>query len=469
MHLGNLRSALYTWLFARKHKGTFILRIEDTDQARYVEGAVDVIYRTLRGIGMDWDEGPDVGGPCGPYVQSERKDLYLPYAKQLVEAGRAYYCFCAHEELDARRAKAEAEGVVAWKYDKHCLRLSHEEVAAKLAAGESYVIRQDVPTTGEASFDDAIYGHITAPCTELDDMILVKSDGMPTYNFANVIDDHTMGITHVMRGNEYLSSTPKYNLLYEAFGFPKPVYIHMTPIMRDASHKLSKRDGDAYFEDYVKKGYLPEAILNYVALLGWNPGDDREFFTLQELIEAFDVSGMSKSPAIFDPQKLTWMNAEYIRKLSPESFAAHAKPYLRVESGEWRVELLTAILQPRVEYFSQIPAMIDFLFELPDYDIELFTNKKSKTNPEISAEVLAFVIPALENLDDWTVTAIHDLLIGMALEREMKNGTLLWPVRIALAGKPVTPGGAAEIAFLLGREESLLRLHFGLRKLMHNA
>jgi len=458
MHLGNLRSALYTWLFARKHKGVFILRIEDTDQSRYVEGAVDVIYRTLRGIGMDWDEGPDVGGAFGPYVQSERKSLYLPYAQQLVAAGKAYYCFCTHEELNDRRAAAEADGNAAWKYDKHCLNLTQEEVQARLDAGQAYVIRQDVPLSGEAGFDDVLYGHIRVDCRELDDMILVKSDGMPTYNFANVVDDHTMGITHVMRGNEYLSSTPKYNLLYEAFGWDKPVYIHMTPIMRDATHKLSKRDGDAYFEDYVAKGYLPEAIVNYVALLGWNPGDDREFFTLPELIDAFDVSGMSKSPAIFDPQKLTWMNAEYIRKLSQADFVRHARPYLSVESGEWRVELLASILQPRVEYFSQIPDMIDFLSELPDYDIELFTNKKSKTNPEISAQVLGFVLPALENLSDWSVTAIHDLLIGMALEREMKNGTLLWPVRIALAGKPVTPGGAAEIAFLLGRDESLKRL-----------
>ena len=288
MHLGNLRSALYTYLYAKHNGGRFILRIEDTDQARYVPGAVDVIYNTLRGIGIRWDEGPDIGGEYGPYVQSERKDLYLPYAKQLVEAGKAYYCFCTKDELDERRAESEKKGEV-WKYDKHCLNLPKEEVERRIAAGEPYVIRQNVPESGEASFDDIIYGHISVDCSELDDMILIKADGMPTYNFANVIDDHTMGITHVMRGNEYLASTPKYNLLYEAFGWEKPVYIHMTPIMRDAQHKLSKRDGDAYYEDYISKGYLSEAIVNYVALLGWNPGDEREFFTLEELTKAFSV------------------------------------------------------------------------------------------------------------------------------------------------------------------------------------
>ena len=463
MHLGNLRSALYTFLFARKHKGSFILRIEDTDQSRYVEGAVDVVYRTLSGIGMNWDEGPDVGGGYGPYVQSERKSLYLPYAQQLVKAGKAYYCFCTHEELDERRSRAEDEGQAAWKYDKHCKDLLPEEIDALLAAGMPYVIRQDVPLSGEASFDDVLYGHIAVDCRELDDMILVKSDGMPTYNFANVVDDHTMGITHVMRGNEYLSSTPKYNLLYEAFGWEKPVYIHMTPIMRDAQHKLSKRDGDAYFEDYVAKGYLPEAIVNYVSLLGWNPGDEREFFTLAELCETFDVSGMSKSPAIFDAQKLTWMNAAYIRKLPVEDFAARARPHWGSFSPQGEA-VLTAILQPRVEYFTQIPEMIDFLGALPDYDAELFTNKKSKTDAAVSAQVLDFVLPALENLADWSVPAIHDLLIGMAAERGMKNGTLLWPVRISLAGKTVTPGGAAEIAFLLGKDEALRRLRLGREK-----
>ena len=464
MHLGNLRSALYTYLYAKRHGGSFILRIEDTDQSRYVEGAVDVIYNTLRDIGMQWDEGPDVGGDYGPYVQSQRKDMYLPYAKQLVEAGKAYYCFCTKEELDSRRRAAEAEGAV-WKYDKHCASLSREEVQRRLAAGEPYVIRQNVPTAGEASFDDVIYGHIAVDCAELDDMILIKADGMPTYNFANVVDDHTMGITHVMRGNEYLASTPKYNLLYEAFGWEKPVYIHMTPIMRDAQHKLSKRDGDAYYEDYLSKGYLREAIVNYVALLGWNPGDEREFFTLEELTGVFDVDGMSKSPAIFDPVKLTWMNAEYVRRLSPEDFTAHAAPYY-AQAGVASMDrdLLCRILQPRVEVFTQIPEMVDFLAKLPEYDAALFTNKKSKTNPEIAAQVLDLAILALAALPAWTEEAVHDALLGLAQAQGMKNGTLLWPVRIALAGKAVTPGGAIEIAVLLGRDESLKRLKAGRAK-----
>ena len=465
MHLGNLRSALYTYLYAKKHNGTFILRIEDTDQSRYVEGAVDVIYNTLRDIGMQWDEGPDVGGDYGPYVQSARKSMYLPYAEQLVKAGKAYYCFCTNEELDARREKASAQGEV-WKYDKHCLHLSPEEVQKRIAAGEPYVIRQNVPLTGEASFDDVLYGHISVDCAELDDMVLIKADGMPTYNFANVIDDHTMAISHVMRGNEYLSSTPKYNLLYEAFGWEKPVYIHMTPIMRDASHKLSKRDGDAYFEDYLKKGYLKEAIVNYVSLLGWNPGDEREFFTLDELKQAFDVTGMSKSPAIFDVNKLTWMNAEYVRRLSPEEFTRHALPYYaQAGVAQMDKDILCRILQPRTEIFSQIPDVVDFLAALPEYDAELFTNKKSKTDSAVAAEVLDFVIPALTALPEWTEAALHETLLGMAESRGMKNGTLLWPVRISLAGKLVTPGGAIEIAALLGREESLRRLNLGRSKL----
>jgi glutamyl-tRNA synthetase len=465
MHLGNLRSALYTYLYAKKHAGKFILRIEDTDQSRYVEGAVDVVYNTLRDIGMQWDEGPDVGGDYGPYIQSERKSMYLPYAEQLVKSGKAYYCFCTNEELDERREKASAQGEV-WKYDKHCLHLSPDEVQKRIAVGEPYVIRQNVPLTGEASFDDVLYGHITVDCAELDDMVLIKADGMPTYNFANVIDDHTMAITHVMRGNEYLSSTPKYNLLYEALGWEKPVYIHMTPIMRDASHKLSKRDGDAYFEDYLKKGYLKEAIVNYVSLLGWNPGDEREFFTLDELKEAFDVTGMSKSPAIFDVNKLTWMNAEYVRKLSPEEFTRHALPYYE-QAGVAHMDhdILCRILQPRTEIFSQIPDVVDFLAQLPEYDAELFTNKKSKTDSVVSAEVLDFVIPVLAALPEWTETALHETLLGMAEARGMKNGTLLWPVRISLAGKVVTPGGAIEIAALLGREESFRRLNFGRSKI----
>ena len=465
MHLGNLRSALYTYLFAKANGGKFILRIEDTDQSRYVPGAVDVIYRTLKSIGMQWDEGPDIGGDFGPYVQSERKNMYLPYAEQLVKAGKAYYCFCTEEELAARREEAAKRGET-FKYDKHCLHLSPEEVQRRIAAGEPYVIRQNVPEHGEASFDDVLYGHIAVDCADLDDMILIKADGMPTYNFANVIDDHTMGITHVMRGNEYLSSTPKYNLLYEAFGWEKPVYIHMTPIMRDATHKLSKRDGDAYFEDYINKGYLKEAIVNYVALLGWNPGDEREFFTMDELIQAFSVDGMSKSPAIFDVNKLTWMNAEYVRRLTPEQFTEYALPYYeKAGVSAEHADLLARILQQRTEVFTQIPEMLDFIPKLPDYDAELFTNKKSKTNPEIAKHVLEIAIEALDALPAWEEQPIHDTLLGLAEKEGMKNGTMLWPVRIALAGKQVTPGGAIEIAILLGREESMRRLHVGLDKL----
>lgn len=466
MHLGGMRTALYTYLFTRKYGGKFVLRIEDTDQARYVEGATEVIYRTLRDIGLTWDEGPDVGGAYGPYIQSARKDMYLPYAKQLVDAGKAYYCFCTNEALEARRAAAAERGET-FKYDKHCLNIPREEAERRIAAGEPYVIRQNVPASGEASFDDVIFGHIAVDCAELDDMVLIKADGMPTYNFANVIDDHTMGITHVMRGSEYLSSTPKYNLLYEAFGWEKPVYIHLTNIMRDATHKLSKRTGDAYYEDYIAKGYLMEAIRNYVALLGWNPGDEREFFTMDELIEAFSLEGLSKSPAIFDVNKLTWMNAEYIRRLSGEAFTQHALPYYE-KAGVAHMDraVLARILQPRTETFAQIPEMVDFLARLDaDYSVELFTNKKSKTNPDVARDVLCAVLPALSALPDWTEEAIHGLLIGMAAERGLKNGTLLWPVRIALAGKQVTPGGAIEIAVLLGREEALRRLALGLTKL----
>ena len=467
MHLGGMRTALYTYLFTRKNHGKFILRIEDTDQARYVEGATDVIYRTLKDIGLVWDEGPDVGGDYGPYIQSERKGMYLPYAQQLVRDGKAYYCFCTKEELDKRRAEAEAKGET-FKYDKHCLNMPREEVERRLAAGEPYVIRQNVPTQGEASFDDIIFGHIAVDCSELDDMILIKADGMPTYNFANVIDDHTMGITHVMRGSEYLSSTPKYNLLYDAFGWEKPVYIHLTNIMRDAQHKLSKRTGDAYYEDYIAKGYLKDAILNYIGLLGWNPGDDREFFTLDELIEAFSLEGLSKSPAIFDVNKLTWMNAEYIRRLEPNEFNRYAQPwYEKAGIDAMNKETLCRILQPRVEFFAQLPEMVDFLVKLDEeYDVAMFTNKKSKTNPEVSLGVLNMAIDALNALETWEEAAIHDTLIGLAEKNGLKNGTMLWPVRIALAGKQVTPGGAIEIAYLLGKDESLRRLELGRKKVL---
>ena len=465
MHIGNLRSALYAYLFARHNHGAFLLRIEDTDLERYVEGATEIIYRTLKDVGLNWDEGPDIGGDYGPYVQSQRKQMYLPYAEQLIERGHAYRCFCTKEELEQRREESAARGET-FRYDKHCLHLTREEIQAKLDAGVPYVIRQNVPTTGQTSFTDEIFGTITVDNDTLDDNVLIKADGMPTYNFANVIDDHTMGITHVMRGMEYLSSTPKYNLLYEAFGWEIPKYIHMTPIMKDAQHKLSKRNGDASYEDLLNKGYLKEAIVNYIALLGWNPGDEREKFSLPELVEAFTVEGMSKSPAIFDPVKLTWLNFEYIRAMAPEEFTRHAMPYYR-QAGVDRMDtaILCRILQPRTELFTQIPDMVDFLTRLPDYDPELFTNKKSKTDSQVSAHVLDLAIPVLTALPEWTESALHDALMGLAEKEGLKNGTMLWPVRIALAGKQVTPGGAMEIALLLGREESLKRLHAGRAKL----
>ncbi len=464
LHIGGLRTALYTYLFTRKNNGRFILRIEDTDRERYVDGATEAIYRSLRLAGLDWDEGPDTGGEYGPYIQSERQGMYLPYAERLVREGKAYYCFCPKEELDRRRMAVD-EG--AWKYDKHCLKMSPDEVKRRIAAGESYVIRQNVPESGEASFDDVIYGHISVDCSELDDGVLIKADGMPTYNFANVIDDHTMGITHVMRGNEYLASTPKYNLLYEAFGWEKPVYIHLTPVMKDATRKLSKRHGDPSFEDLLNMGYLKEAIVNYIALVGWNPGDNREFFTMDELIDAFSIEGLSKSPAIFDMAKLTWMNAEYTRRLDPGAFDSYAEPYYdKAGVAKMDKQILCRILQPRVERFDQIPEMVGFLAKLDEgYPLDMYTNKKSKTNPEAAKNVLDIAIPALESLDVWREREVHDVLLGLAEKNGLKNGTMLWPVRIALAGRQVTPGGAIEIAVLLGREEGLRRLKLGRARL----
>lgn len=466
MHIGNLRSALYAYLYAKKANGKFLLRIEDTDQERFVEGATDIIYATLRSVGMHWDEGPDVGGDYGPYVQSERKAMYAPYAQRLIESGHAYRCFCTKDELNVRREAAAARGET-FKYDKHCLHMTAEEIEARLSENAPYVVRQNIPLTGETTFSDMLFGDITVENSTLDDNVLIKADGMPTYNFANVIDDHLMAISHVMRGMEYLSSTPKYNLLYEALGFEIPAYIHMPPIMKDAQHKLSKRTGDASFQDLIEKGYLKEAALNYIALLGWSPGDDREMFTLSELIDAFDIGGMSKSPAIFDIQKLTWLNACYIRALSVSDFTRYALPYY-TQCGVHTLDhaLLARILMPRVEVLTQIPEMAEFLASLDaQYDIALFTNKKSKTDATLSRDVLTLALPALEALSDWSENAIHDTLLPLAAANGLKNGTLLWPVRIALAGRAVTPGGAIEIAALLGRDEALRRLKLGLEKL----
>ena len=469
MHVGNLRTALYTYLMAKHEDGTFILRIEDTDQGRYVEGAVDVIYNTLRETGLLWDEGPDIGGPVGPYVQSERMGMFKQYAEQLVAEGKAYYCFCTEERLEALHAEQRAAGEMT-HYDGCCRELPKEEVEKRLAAGEPYVIRQKIPREGVTGFDDVVYGHIEVNNSEMDDQILIKTDGMPTYNFANVVDDHLMGITHVIRGSEYLSSTPKYNLLYQAFGWDIPTYIHCPPVMKDAQNKLSKRNGDASYQDLVAKGYLTEAVLNYICLLGWSPRGEyaeQEIFSLPELVKIWSPEGISKSPAIFDIDKLTYFNATYLRAMAPEDFAKAAEPYIReaVKNPAIDVSAVAALLQARCEKLTEIPEKVDFFDQLPDYGVECFTNKKSKTNPEVSQAMLEAAIPALEGIGDWTADAVHDTLIALAEHLGVKNATLMWPVRIAAAGKLVTPGGAVEICHILGKDETLRRLRLGLDKL----
>lgn len=466
MHIGNLRTALYTYLIAKKNGGDFILRIEDTDRERYVEGAVEVIYNTLRQAGLKWDEGPDIGGDYGPYVQSERMGMFKEYALKLVENGNAYYCFCDKDRLDEVRKIQEASHIPPM-YDRHCRDLSKEEVEEKLAAGIPYVIRQKMPLEGTTTFHDEIYGDITVENSTLDDQILIKTDGMPTYNFANVVDDHTMGITHVVRGNEYLSSAPKYNLLYEAFGWEVPVYIHCAPVMKDHTTKLSKRNGDASFEDIVAKGYLPEAVVNFIALLGWAPKGEEEIFNLDELAENFDLSGISKSPAIFDPVKLKAVNAAHIKKLSPEKFLELALPYIKqsVKREDVDMNLLAAMIQSRTELFTDIPEMIDFIDALPEYDTAMYCHKKMKTNEETSLEALKAVLPVLESLDVWTEEAVHKALFDLIAKLEVKNGWLLWPVRTAVSGKQFTPGGGVELCHLLGKEETLSRIRRGIEKL----
>ncbi|MDY3027458.1 MAG: glutamate--tRNA ligase [Candidatus Faecivicinus sp.] len=466
MHLGNLRTALYTYLWARRNGGKFILRIEDTDQEREVPGAVDLIYKSLKIAGLSHDEGPDIGGPCGPYVQSERKDMYLPYARQLIESGHAYYCFCTRERLEEARAEAEKKGET-FKYDKHCLHMSREEIQRRLDAGEPYVIRQNIPTTGKAGFDDVIYGHVEVDCDTLDDNILIKADGLPTYNFANVIDDHLMGITHVMRGNEYLSSAPKYNLLYEAFGWQPPVYVHLTPVMANAQRKLSKRKGDPSFEDLLNEGYLTDAIINYLVLLGWSPRGEREFYTLKELEECFDLEGLSKSPSIFDTVKLNWFNAEYIRKLDPEKYLELATPWLNktLDPEKFDYHRLGELLQSRTEVFNQLPGMVEFLAKMPEFENDLYVNKKQKTTLDVARQALAFVKPVLESIENWTEAEIHDRVMEAIPASGMKNGQVLWPLRIAISGQLSTPGGAFEIAYLLGKEETLKRLSASMEKL----
>ena len=469
MHVGNLRTALYTYLMAKHEDGTFILRIEDTDQGRYVEGAVDVIYNTLRETGLLWDEGPDIGGPVGPYVQSERMGMFKQYAEQLVAEGKAYYCFCTEERLEALHAEQRAAGEMT-HYDGCCRELPKEEVEKRLAAGEPYVIRQKIPREGVTGFDDVVYGHIEVNNSEMDDQILIKTDGMPTYNFANVVDDHLMGITHVVRGSEYLSSAPKYDLLYQAFGWEVPTYVHCSPVMRDAHNKMSKRHGDPSYEDLKAQGYLTQAILNYVALLGWSPKGElaeQEIFSLKELVDAFELSGVSKSPAIFDIDKLTHFNALYLRSMAPEEFAQVAEPYIRqsVKNPDLNAAEIAALLQARCEKLTDIPEKVDFFDALPDYDVNLFANKKSKSTLDSSKEMLSAAIGMLANLPSWSEAMIHDSLVGLAEGLGVKNALLMWPVRIAAAGKAVTPGGAVEICHILGRDETVRRLKVGLEKL----
>lgn len=463
MHIGNLRTALYEYLIAKSQGGKFILRIEDTDQERLVEGAVDVIYNTMRMTGLQHDEGPDIGGAYGPYVQSERMGMYMGYAKELVEKGQAYYCFCTKERLESLK-ESNAEGAAFAKYDRHCLGLSEEEVQAKLDAGEPFVIRQKMPNTGTTTFSDVVYGDITVDNAELDDQILMKADGFPTYNFANVVDDHLMKITHVVRGSEYLSSTPKYNLLYQAFGWEPPVYVHLPAVMRDAHHKLSKRHGDKSFEDLVNEGYVVEAIMNYIALLGWSPSDNTEIFTLKELEQKFDMAGLSKSPSIFDIKKLTWMNSEYLKAMDFEKYYQLAEPKLKESLGDTDLDLkkIAALLQKRLETLNDIPAMVQFFKKLPVYSTELYTHKKMKTNDEIALSSLEAVLPVLENLNDWNTDSIHDTLMALVSTLGIKNGQLLWPVRTALSGEPTSPGGAMELADILGKEESIRRIKAGI-------
>lgn len=467
MHVGNLRTALYAYLITKHEGGDFILRIEDTDQERYVEGAVDIIYRTLAETGLIHDEGPDKDGGCGPYVQSERqaKGIYLEYAKKLIEKGEAYYCFCDKERLESLKTTVAGKEISI--YDKHCLHLPKEEVEEKLASGIPYVIRQNNPTEGTTTFEDEIYGDITVDNAELDDMILIKSDGYPTYNFANVVDDHLMGITHVVRGNEYLSSSPKYNRLYEAFGWEVPVYIHC-PLITDENHqKLSKRCGHSSFEDLVDQGFLTEAIVNFVALLGWSPADNQEIMSLDELVAKFDYHHMSKSPAVFDYTKLKWMNGEYIKKMDFDAFYEKALPYIKeVITKDYDLKKIAKMVQTRIEIFPDIKDHIDFFEELPEYDVAMYTHKKMKTNAETSLEVLTDVLPILEKQDDYSNDALYATLLKYVEEKGCKNGYVMWPIRTAVSGKQMTPGGATELMEVLGKEESLNRIRKGIELLL---
>ncbi|MBR5483049.1 MAG: glutamate--tRNA ligase [Alphaproteobacteria bacterium] len=462
MHIGNLRTALYEYLIAKSCDGDFLLRIEDTDQKRYVEGSTDIIYNTLKTVDMNWDEGPDIGGNYGPYVQSERKSIYKEYAEKLVELGGAHYCFCSAREED----EEDDDDKVPTKFKDPCKNISLEEAKARVAAGEPYTIRQTINKKGVSHFHDEVYGDIEIDYDELDEGVLLKTDGLPTYNFANVVDDHLMEISHVVRGNEYISSTPKYNLIYETFGWTPPVYVHVPQVMKDAQHKLSKRNGDASFQDLVAKGYLPEAILNYIALLGWNPGTDKEIFSLDELKQCFTVERLNKSPAIFDIVKLTWMNGCYIRELSAEKFHELAMPYYEKHlTRKLNLELLSSVLQPRIETLKDIVSQTDFFENMPEYSLELYINKKMKTDEEVAKKTLALSIEVLKTVDDWKNEVLFEQLKNLAVANELKNGQVLYPLRIALSGKETTSGGATEIAAILGKEETLNRIEKALQKL----
>ncbi len=471
MHVGNLRTALYAYLITRHDKGDFILRIEDTDQEREMEGAVDIINRTLAAAGLSYDEGPDRDGGVGPYVQSERvkAGIYMKYARELVEKGEAYYCFCTPERLAGLKTKVDGTDKEITVYDKHCLSLSKEEVEEKLASGVPYVIRQNNPTEGTTTFHDDIYGDISVENSELDDMILIKSDGFPTYNFANVVDDHLMGITHIVRGNEYLSSSPKYNRLYEAFGWEIPEYIHC-PLITDEEHKkLSKRSGHSSFEDLTEQGFLPEAIVNFVALLGWSPEDNQEIMSLEELVEKFDYHKMSKSPAVFDYGKLKWMNGEYIKKMDPDRFYEMALPYIKeTVSRDIDLKKIAGMVQSRIEIFPDIPEHIDFFEKLPEYDPEMYVHKKMKTTKESSLEALEKILPVLEAQEDWSNDVLYETFKAFAEREGLKNGQILWPLRTAVSGKQMTPGGATELMELLGKEESIARVRKGVEVLKNS-
>lgn len=463
MHIGNLRTALYAYLYARHNKGVFVLRIEDTDQERFVDGAIEIIYKTLDSAGIEYDEGPNKDGGYGPYIQSERKDQYLEYAKELVKKGGAYYCFCKKERLDSL---SDYRGIK--KYDKYCLHnVSLEEAQERIAKGEQYVIRQNIPATGKSEYNDLVFGKISVDFEDLEDNILIKSDGMPTYNFANVVDDHLMGINTVIRGTEYLSSTPKYNLMYDAFGWDRPLYMHLPPIMKDSKRKLSKRHGDANFDDFIKKGYLPEAIVNYIALLGWSPKDNKEKMSMQEMIDLFNVEGISKSSSIFDEPKMRWLNSEYIKELSLDEFHKLAVPYYENSkiAGKYDYYKLSILLSTRVEILSEIPDLVNFLEEFGDYDCDLFNHKRMKTTHEIALKSLQDAKVVLEKANEWGIEQLNTELGKLAEELQVKKGQILWSVRIGITGQQNTPGGATEMADLLGKEKTLERIQFSIDKL----